>query len=95
MNAVSESSRTRCFLGTRFLLSCAYGQQDRRLQKHQVGEKHPPPNETPRPSTIAACAEAPGKSPAEAASLNLHFLLRFVPRDAIISGFQIGRRLAV
>jgi hypothetical protein len=72
------------------LLSCIHDWQERRLQKHQVGEKHPPPNETPRPSDIAAGAEAPGKSPAEAACLNLHFLLRFGPRGAIISGFQIG-----
>jgi hypothetical protein len=77
------------------LLSCAHDEQERQLQKHQIGEKHPPPDETPRPPTIAACAEAPGKSPAEAASLSLHFLLRIALRDAIISGFQIGRQPAV
>jgi predicted nucleotidyltransferase len=88
-------SRTRYFFSSRFLLSCAHDEQERRLQKHQIGEKHPPPDETARPPAIAACATAPGQSHAEAASLSLHFLLRFELWDAIISGSQIGRQPVV
>jgi len=77
------------------LLSCAHDEQERRLQEHQVGEKHPPANETPRRSSIAAGAAPPGKSHAETTPLSVHFLLRFALRDAIIGGFQIGRQMII